>query len=545
MSLLRSITGGLRALFRKEQVSQELHEELNGFLEMAAEEKVRQGMSRKDALRAVRLERGNLEGSKEAVRAAGWESIVETCWQDLRFAIRVLRNNPGFTAAAVLAIALGVGINVGIFSVLNGAALRLLPIPRAEQVVSIDQILHGRFKRNAHNGSSMLSYSEYLDYRDHNHVFSGLLAYEPFVEATLGGGKMKELTGTLATCNYFEVLGEHPGQGRGFLESDCAAPGGNAVVVISDDLWRGTFASHASLVGKRIILNRTAYTVVGIAPPGFRGTEPIPSSFWAPITMQKALDPWSDRMADDNLSWLAVLGRVQPGVTMEQVRADLGVIAGRIDQLHPGRTTSLAIRTAAFFNGTGDPDSRRFCNSRGFRTRSAGGVRECGQSLAGAGVGAAEGNRTAAIHWRQPVAVGAAIADGEPSAFLDRGYARVAACILVLRSNHAAHNLSPTASGFHPRGECCARLPCARLRAGAYVLDGDRVWADSGFAEFATGPEHFAEGRRRSFRPGQKKRAVFAGRVGGHASRGVQDPAVGGRSPVARTLPCADSGSRI
>src|SRR6267143_3325916 len=138
MSLLRSIAGGLRSLFRKEQVSQELDEELNGFLELAAEEKMKQGMSRNDALRAVRLERGNLEVSKEAVRAAGWESIVETCWQDLRFAVRVLRNNPGFTAAAVLAIALGVGINVGIFSVLNGAALRLLPIPRAEQVVSID-----------------------------------------------------------------------------------------------------------------------------------------------------------------------------------------------------------------------------------------------------------------------------------------------------------------------------------------------------------------------------------------------------------------------
>src|SRR5882724_4348537 len=111
MPLLRSMAGGLRSLFRKERAERELDEELNGFLEMAAEEKIKQGMIRKDALRAVRLERGSREVSKEAVRAAGWESIVETCWQDLRFAVRVLRNNPGFIAAAVVAIALGVGIN--------------------------------------------------------------------------------------------------------------------------------------------------------------------------------------------------------------------------------------------------------------------------------------------------------------------------------------------------------------------------------------------------------------------------------------------------
>jgi hypothetical protein len=310
----------LRSLFRWAQADQELDDELRDHLDLKTEQYVAQGMTREEAHRRARIDLDGIEQTKEKCRDARGVNLVENFFQDLRYGLRMLRQNPGFTATAVLAIALGVGINVGIFSVLNGAALRLLPIPRAEQVVSIDQILHGRFKRNAHNGSDMFSYSEYLDYRDHNHVFSGLLAYEPFVEATLGGGKMKELTGTLATCNYFDVLGEHPGQGRGFLESDCAAPGGNAVVVISDDLWRGTFASHPSLVGKRIILNRTAYTVVGIAPPGFRGTEPIPSSFWAPITMQKVLDPWSDRMADDNLSWLAVLGRVQPGVTMEQVR---------------------------------------------------------------------------------------------------------------------------------------------------------------------------------------------------------------------------------
>ena len=278
--------------------------------------------------------------------------IFSGFWNDLRYAARSLAKSPGLAATAILAIALGVSVNTTVFTLLNAIALRPLPVPGSGNVVKVYQTFLGKHSRNVRGSATYFSDSEYKNYRDHNHVFSGLAAYYPFFEATLGGEHPQRLFGSLASCNYFDVLAVNPALGRGFTQEECAAPG--SVVVLSDKAWRNIFGADDGILGRRVTLNRVAMTVIGVAPAGFRGTEIFAAEFWAPLTMDPAIDP-GNSLQNDNLSWLAMVGRLKSGTALEEARADLGVIAGRIDQLYPGRKTTLSVDVA---NLAGEPEMR-------------------------------------------------------------------------------------------------------------------------------------------------------------------------------------------
>ena len=357
MPVLRNILDGLKGLFRRKEMEQQLDEELAAYLEIAVEKRIESGMSRSEALRAARAEMGSVTAVKEQVHRAGWESVLGDFGRDLRFGARMLRSNPSVTLVAVLTLALGIGMNAGIFTILNGAALRLLPVPHAQDLFMVSQDFsksRGPVSRNVHNDGSFFSYSEYREYRDHNQVFTGLLAYAPFVQASLGGARPQPLIGTLVSCNYFVVL-EVPQQfGRGLddSDSDCATPRASPVVVLSDELWRTSFAADPTIVGKNINLNHTSFVVAGVAPAGFYGTEPVKSQFWAPLNLQSALARDRDYLHDDKLSWLGLIGRTKPDVSPAPVRANLSVIASRIDKLQPGRVTTIAVRNATLFAAT-------------------------------------------------------------------------------------------------------------------------------------------------------------------------------------------------
>ncbi len=196
------------------------------------------------------------------------------------------------------------------------------------------QFIQGLQNRHVHESENFFSWAEYQNYRDNNHVFSGLLAYEPFVTVTLGGDRPQQLFGQLASCNYFDVLSAPPALGRSFLQIRLCRRGRGRRGSNQQRLLAQQTCGDPAVIGRRLVLNRQPFTVIGVAAPGFQGTEIVPAYFWAPLTMQPLIVRGSNFLASPTTFWLALLGLTKTGVSSDQARADLEVIAAGIDRLH-------------------------------------------------------------------------------------------------------------------------------------------------------------------------------------------------------------------
>ena len=347
MSSLRNMTSGLRSLFRKEQVDRELDEELRAYQEMAAEEKIKDGMGRTEALRAVRLERGSLEVSKEIIRSGGWESLVETCWQDLRFAARMLRKSPGFTVLAALCLALGTGVNTSVFALLDFTMLRPLPVPEPNRLMLLSRAGDARF-----------SYPDYLAYRDRSQTFAALAASFP-TESSLDANEQSHLTSAEAvSANYFETMGIAPLIGRWFTDES------EPVAVLSYSAWRNYFNGDPSILGKSVRSETQWYTVIGVASPAFTGINaPIQTAIWVPLHMWARQYPQrAEHLLDRAHPSLdvMVLGRLQAHVTPSEAAANLNAVDGELRRETPAISEATAAPlTVEIIHGAPSPFSRR------------------------------------------------------------------------------------------------------------------------------------------------------------------------------------------
>jgi predicted permease len=327
MSFLRNITSGLRSLFRKEHVSHELDEELNGFLEMAAEEKMKQGMHRKDALRAVRLERGNLEITKEVVRSAAWESVLEMYWRDVRFGVRTLLKSPGFSAVVVLTLALGIGANTAIFTLIDAVMLRSLPVENPRQLYRLGDNNNCCVMVGTQDGGSFVlySYALYENLRDHTPEFSELTAFEPWtsdLSVRRNGSAAEPYKGEFVSANYFNTLGVRAFAGRLLAPPDDSASAPR-VAVMNYHTWQQRFGLDPSVMGSTLNINGVPCAIAGVTPPGFYGDtlRSDPPDFWLPL----AADPEKWRLPNAAVEWLYLVGRLNSGFAPEPVQARLNV----------------------------------------------------------------------------------------------------------------------------------------------------------------------------------------------------------------------------
>jgi predicted permease len=270
-------------------------------------------------------------------------------FHDLRYAFRSLLKHRNFTVAALLTLALGIGINTGIFTLLYSLAFRELPVKNPERVVNVYQRFEGEYSREVEGSPSLASYSEYLNYRDRVEGLAGLAA-SANVKLNLGGSIVEKIRGLMVTDNYFSVLGGTSALGRTFSDKECRVPVQCPIAVLSYGFWQRRFGSDKSVIGTSITLNRQTFTVVGVAAPDFRGTEMTVPDIWLPLTGHEGIMAESNFTSRPNLSWLTVIGRLKDNVSAKQVQAEMQLAASQMDQEYPGRKSIIEVMPGSYLN---------------------------------------------------------------------------------------------------------------------------------------------------------------------------------------------------
>ena len=333
---IRSLASKTRSMLSPRPAEREFEQELETHLNMLAEENVRRGMPPEEARRAARLRLGGLTQLKEANRELRGLPFLETFLQDTRYAFRTLRKNPGFTAVAVLTLALGIGANTAIFSVVYAVLLKPLPYTRPDQLVTVLQT-----KPQDGIAFAGLSYENFAELRAQNHVFSEIAGTTHHQLTLTGRGEPSVVNDSVVTPELFSVFGEKPLAGRVFLPDD-GKPGAPPVVILSENLWRGSFSADPNVIGSSIYLDKRSFTIVGIMPAMFRyplltATEQI----WIPVVQDPLFGPWMPRR---EVHLLRLIGRLKPGVSMAQAQAEMDAMSARLAKEFPAENGGWAIR---------------------------------------------------------------------------------------------------------------------------------------------------------------------------------------------------------
>jgi putative ABC transport system permease protein len=322
--LIPRLTSLWRNLFHKDRVEQEFTEEIQAYLDMLTEAKIRQGLTPQEARRSALVELGGVEQVQEKVREIRMGQFIETMWRDVRTGVRALVHSPVFTVVTVLSLALGIGANTAIFSVVNGLLLRPLPYPEPEQIVHVwhtppQQSFPGldRFS---------VSPANYLDWKAQSSAFEQMAVYTDTGLSLSTSNDPLPLIGAVVSSDFFSVLRTNAMQGRTFTPDE-ERPGRDQVVVIGHALWQRAFGANPNIIGQTLILNSRSFTVVGIMPAGFEF--PREAELWVPLAWDDA-----ERQVRSDHNYL-VIARLKQNVSSQQAQAEMNTISSRLEQQYP------------------------------------------------------------------------------------------------------------------------------------------------------------------------------------------------------------------